>query len=347
MRTISLALIAIATLLAGCDDARATVRNVLTHAGRLLSGEGAGSGPVAQRGCPDVQGRYSLSAGPVAGGQFDLLGTYLGHGIHSDPGAPWRSISIEGDAARELRLTAVRRDPREKVPTPLSSQPAYIRYALETPYNVALDKRTITLRAGEHYECERGWIIPTRGQPGAHFRRDANGDLEGRLEERTARVISLWAETGAGIPYWFDSKTRWARWASVRASDAEMVAEGGSAPSQTPPRPAGGIARQEWDLTYGTGKLPQVTAATPPSRPFDPQRDIRQRIDRNAEVENIRSEGDRYVISLRVQSRGAVMRTIESLRGDPAVQDVQDHGVVSGGNRPDLATLSVRLRSAR
>lgn len=344
MRANAIALIATAFLLTGCDDPITTVRNVISHVAKFLSrGDQKTVAAPSPKDCPDVQGSFSLMANDVPRGQFDLLSTYMSGGVRHAQGNPWQNVSIEGNAAKELKLTFARpgqRDPKKAD----ASVPAYIRYALETPYNQPVDKQTVVVRPGEHYDCKRGWLVPTRGQPGAHIRRDPGGDLEGRLEERTARVFSLWAETGAGIPYWFDSRTRSARWAAVSSLSVGM-----SAPSSPPSRPAGGVARQEWDLTYGNGG----SAARPSSvasrgdRPYDLQKEIRALVDRDAIVEKINHEGGRYVLTLRVESRGQVLRTLENLRADAYMQDVQDHGVITGGNRRDMAVISMRVVAPR
>ncbi len=338
MRANVIALIVTAFLLAGCDDSSTTVRSMMTQVARFLSREGKpGASNPSPKDCPDVQGHFSLMANAVPGGQFDLLSTFLGSGVHDTQGNPWRSVSIDGNAAKELKLTFVRPAQHDAKTSGSSSVPAYIRNALETPYNRPADRRIVVVRPGEHYECKSGWLVPTRGQPGARIRREAGGDLEGRLDERTARVFSLWAETGAGIPYWFDSKTRTARWVAV-----------GVEPLLTPPaRPSGGLAQKEWDLTYGGGPGTATPATPRDDRPYDAQKEIRALVDRDAVIEKISLEGGRYVLTLRVQSRGQVLRTLENLRGDAWLQDVQDHGTVSGGSRPDIATISMRIVAPR
>ena len=341
MRANAIALIATALLLTGCDDPMTTLRSMMTWAARVLSYRDRQDAAMpSPKDCPDVQGHFSLMADDLPGGQFDLLATFLGSGVHHAQGNPWRSVSIDGSAAKELKLTFTRPGQHDPTKADSSSVPAYIRYALETPYNQPADKRSVLLRPVEHYDCRSGWLVPTRGQPGAHVRRNANGDLEGRLVERTARVISLWAETGAGIPYWFDSKTRSARWAAVGSPSL-------APPSGPPPRPSAGVAQQEWDLTYGGGPVKPMSPAPRGNQPYDAQKEIRALVDRDAVVENISRDGGRYLLTLRVQSRGQVLRTLDNLRGNAWMQDVQDHGVVPGGNRHDIATISLRIVAPR
>ena len=83
------------------------------------------------------------------------------------------------------------------------------------------------------------------------------------------------------------------------------------------------------------------------NQPYDAQKEIRALVDRDAVVENISRDGGRYLLTLRVQSRGQVLRTLDNLRGNAWMQDVQDHGVVPGGNRHDIATISLRIVAPR
>lgn len=346
-RVNAIALIALTLLLAGCDDPMATVRSVISQVAKFLSGESRQATNRTPKGCPDVQGSFAVMTPTSAGGQYDLLSTFLGRGVHHSSGNRWRSVTIEGDASKALQLTYARpeqRDLKKQSPNG-ASLPAYIRYALETPHGVLIERYTTVLRPDVNYGCKNGWLTAEKGNSSIRIRRDAAGNLEGQMTDRTARVIPLWAETGAGIPYWFDSKTHTVRWAAM--SPAAAMASGsppvtGSSP---PSRPSGGIARQEWDLTYGgAGVAPSTPRA---DKPYDAQKEIRALVDRNAKVESIRSEAGRYVLNLRVESRGPVTRTIENLRMDARLRDVQDHGVISGGSRPDIATISVQVVAPR
>ena len=71
---------------------------------------------------------------------------------------------------------------------------------------------------------------------------------------------------------------------------------------------------------------------------------LARHIDSNATLEDVRSEDDRYVLTLRVTARGQVTRTIESLSENAAFTDVQDHGLIASGSQKDIATVSLKLR---
>lgn len=347
------ALIAVTLLLAGCDDAATTLRSGISYVARFLSGELWQTKNGSPKGCPAVQGSYALIAPTSTGGQLDLLSTFLGGGVHHAQGNPWRSVAIAGDASNELKLTFARPRQRaaKKDTSGAPSQPAYISYALEIPNYEAVDRHSTAVRPGVNYGCKNGWLTAEDGHSSIQIRRDSTGSLEARMTVLTPRVISVWAETGAGIPYWFDSKTNTVRWAAVSSSWTGSAAPPDTGNAGPPPRPSAGIAQQEWDLTYGSGPVASTTAAataaTRGDKPYDAQKEIRALIDRDAAVEKIQYEGNRYVVTLRVESRGQVTRTLENLRADAYMQDVQDHGVISGGTRPDVATISLRVVAPR
>ncbi len=323
---------ATSVLLGGCDDALKTVRG-------WFGGSKPSTLPsatAAPRDCPDLRGNFSLTAPASPQGQFDLLHTPLGGGVGQAIGKPWQSVSIDGNADVALVVTYSREADRDAVAKQRNDGkvPAYIQRALETSYNQPYERKTATIQRDLHYGCKNGWLVSTARGGTYSVRRDGAGDLEGRLTVREARVISLWAETGAGIPYWFDDKTRHARWAAVR-------------PGAAAPETLTGLAKQEYDLTYGknspaVAKAAAANGAIPPRTSWDASAAIRELVDRSATVEKIAIDGGRYVLTLRVESAGPVSRTIENLHGSAHFQDVQDHGIVSGGNKPSLATISMR-----
>jgi hypothetical protein len=69
---------------------------------------------------------------------------------------------------------------------------------------------------------------------------------------------------------------------------------------------------------------------------------VARHIDSNATLADVRSENERYVLTLRVTARGRVTRTMESLGDDTAFTDVQDHGIIAGGGQKDIAMISLR-----
>lgn len=330
-----MALAATTLLLAGCED----VLGKKLRAWWFSTAEDrtASSSAIA-RVCNDVRGTFSLATPAAQGRSFDIWSTFLAADVRQQRDNPWQTLTIGGNPDTVLELTYAR-PAKSAAPPGDKSVPAYIRYALETPQSQPIEKKSATVQRGVHYECKRGWLKGIAQS--ASIQREHGGDLTGRSEERTARVFSLWAETGAGIPYWFDTTILSARWVAVSPSSAGVAG---------PSRPMSALEKQEFDLTYGKGSAKDraagtsARAAAPISdAPYDVTKEIRAHIDRNASLESIRFEDKRYVVTLRVESRGALLRTLENLRDDRDMQDIQEHGVVSGGTRPDIATISLRV----
>ncbi len=276
---------------------------------------------------------------------FGVLSTFLGDGITQVYGAPFVSFAIAGDAATSLTVTFTR----------APSSPASSTKVRET--------QTVMARNGSAYTCDGGWLVGvptdlhakttrhdqhggagptyrfgTMGPQTARLRRDSEGGLVARTNVREPRVISVWAETGAGIPYWFDTNTYWARWRPVDgSSDSGDFAK-------INPKTMSKIKRQEYEMENGVGAYAATTAPEKPAAPFDIRAAVARHIDSNATLEDVRSENDRYVLTLRVTARGQVTRTMESLAEDTAFTDVQDHGIVAGGGQKDIAMISLKRR---
>ncbi len=315
------------------------------------------------RGCPDLKGTYGFDAAAVDGTTFGALSSFLGVGVTQVYNAPLLSFTIAGDAASMLTITFSR-----------------AHSALTGP-GTAPETQTVTALHGSAYTCDGGWLVSAKqdmvmktaqhnlihrnevsyrtGSAGpqiASFRRDIEGALVAYSNVREARVFSLWAETGAGIPYWFDTHTYWARWLPVYETPGTVKIN---------PATTGRLERQAYEQENGIGSyaaavapaksdaaaaVPAVpaTPATPVAASAAPQTleamraRVARRVDRNASLEAVRREGDRYVLTLRVSARGQVTRTIENLSEDTAFSEIQDHGIVDGGNQPGIATISLR-----
>lgn len=179
---------------------------------------------VATKGrqCPDISGNYVFENG-ADDSAFGNDSTFIGRNVKSDSKWPWESVAISGDAAVSISLTYSR--PRAT----LSGLP------------MSPDTTNVTLLHGTHYTCDEGWLVAQKQEmsirrlnqnvvhrdveyrgvrrvadTSTHFRRDTNGGLVARADVRDYRVLSIWAETGAGIPYWSDVRTHWAHWPSAR-----------------------------------------------------------------------------------------------------------------------------------
>jgi hypothetical protein len=293
---------------------------------------------------------------------FSLLSSFLGAGVTQVYNAPLLSFTIVGDAETMLTITFAR-----------------ARSAGAADSGKAPEKQTVTALRGVAYTCDDGWLVGTAkqdlrvtypkhnhynykdvdyrlssiGPQIVRLRRDSEGGLVGRTDVREARVFSVWAETGAGIPYWFDINTYWTRWTPTLPTPA-LVPNDVIAPDKLQR-----IERQVYEQENGAGSYSAAAVATngkspavpafaalsaPSQTPPDMRTMLTRHIDSNATLEDVRREDDGYVLTLRVTARGQVTRTIESLSENAAFMDVQDHGIIASGNQKDIATISLKWR---
>ena len=310
-------------------------------------------------GCSDLSGTYVFDEfhRDYDATTFSVLSTFLGAGVTQAYNAPLLSYKIEGDAETMLTATFIR-----------------ARSALTTDLGSAPERQTVTARRGVAYTCDDGWLVGkikqdlratypkhnhydykdvdyrhgSLGPQIVRLSRDVEGGLVGQTKVREARVLSLWAETGAGIPYWFDINTYWTRWKATAPT-----------PVPTPndvitPEKLRRIEGQAYEQENGAASIAAGTtitqsasttaSAAPAQKPADVRAMLAQHVDSNATLEDVRLENDRYVLTLRVTARGQVTRTIESLSDNTAFADIQDHGIISSSGQKDLATISLKLR---
>lgn len=337
--------IALAALLGGCgaDDNAQDRYPVdwpkLTRVASLFSRD---------KPCPNLSGTYAYS-NVGDGSAFALSSTALADGARTRDDAPWVSMTIAGDAHVALTVTMSRANTRTT-----------------TGSTVALSD-TNTLLHGTHYTCKDGWLIGmprnmsiTRaGRPeSAAFRRDVDGGLVARAHIREFRVLSLWAETGAGIPYWSDMRTYWAHW-MPNAGTRSPLAMGRASPSEL--AAMGRLEREAYLLENGlnTSATPSPAGsatsankgakASAPRLDFEEMRSlVKQRVDRNAVLEDFRHDGMRYVITIRVSARAQIGRTLENFHDEPEFVDVRDDsmGGYNGAKAvtADMAKISFRSR---
>ncbi len=320
-------------LLFGCGDSTSYPPGWPLPSNKLTTG-----------GCPDITGTYLFGRidPDYDATTFDVLSTFLGRGVTQLASAPLLSFSVAGNPSTSVSITFSR-----------TSSP-------RSESGKAAEVQTVTATYGGAYTCDGGWLVGTpqdlhvstlrhdlhrgsgpsyrsgtMGLQRVRVRRDSEGGLVARTSVREPRVFSLWAETGAGIPYWFDTHTYWARWQPIN-EPAEQ--------SKINPATLNKITRQEYEMENGVGAYSAAPASPKPAAPVDMRNAVARHIDSNATVVDVRREADRYVITLHVTARGQVTRTIENLSADPAFTDLQDHGSIASSNQKDLATLSLKLR---
>ncbi len=214
------------------------------------------------KGCSDLQGTYLFEASlaDYDGMTFSVLSSFLGAGVSQAQNAPLRTFMIEGDADTQLTATF----------TSSSSN------RTTDPGNTSR-RQTITVKRGVDYTCDGGWLVGVfkqdlqvtypkhhhydsrnvdyrHGSMGPQLVRlqgDAGGGLVGLTSVRTTRVLSLWAETGAGIPYWFDTDTVWTHWVPTALETGAMPGDVAN------PAKMGRMERQNYELENGVSATPR------------------------------------------------------------------------------------------
>ena len=313
-------------------------------------------------GCSDLRGTYVFDEihRDYDATTFSVLSTFLGAGVTQVYNAPLLSFTIEGDAETMLTVTFIR-----------------ARSALTTDLGSAPERQTVNARRGVAYTCDDGWLVgrveqdlrisypkhnhydykdvdyglSSLGPQIVRLRRDVEGGLVGRTKVREALEFTWQAGSGKGLPYWFEINTYWTHWV---ATVPPLVP---TANDVIAPEKLRRIQRQAYEQENGVGSYaaaaansksptapaPVVAPAQLPA-PADMRAMVARHIDSNATLEDVRSEDNRYVLTLRVSARGQVTRTIESLREDAAFADVQDHGIIESAGQKNLATISLKWR---
>ena len=288
--------------------------------------------------CPDISGNYTVE-NDADDSAFGSESTFIGRNVAHDAKWPWQSVAISGDATVSLTLTYSRPRPA------LSGVP------------MSPDTKKATLLHGTHYTCEDGWLVTPKAElsirtvsqnavhrdvqyRGArsvadttmHFRRDVNGGLVARVQVRDYRVLSVWAETGAGIPYWSDTRTHWAHWPSARMLSATVMA--GKA-TRAEIAQMSRLERESYERENDGGSSMNDAQF---------QALVRQMIDAGATFVSMRSEMRGYSIAIRVSARGQATRTLENFRESGAFMNVKDHGSVISTGQTEIATISFERR---
>jgi hypothetical protein len=283
--------------------------------------------PVSTSACPDLTGTYRFQADPEGQGDWTDLIRY-----RNDLGGPVVSVSLFDQPGRSPLTTVLHRDPAEfeRAVTDLRElRPAayseWRRLALslfdpmrgalkvrrELPFD-ALTRLGPVPEWGVHDSkghCVDGWYRDTRPYDAEIWlTRDVEGGLLARFDKTTRKVFSLWAETGAGIPYSIHTESRWARFA----------------PTEPP---------AFWMPT--AAKLPPIAGTTSPTADPDGymQRDQDPRVGAlrsraralmgaDAMLLNFKEDGDHIVFTGTLPDRAALDRLVAALPKESAVARV-------------------------
>ncbi len=195
-------------------------------------------------GCPDLRGTYEFKEpNREHGTTFTVLSSFLGAGVKDDFYVPLRSFTVEGDAEAMLTVTFARQ-PKDGT----------------TDWKGFSETQKVMSKRGVAYSCDGGWLVGMHKQellvkqprPASwgpqivSLSRDMDGDLVGRTKVRQKLVISVWAETGAGIPYGFETITYWTHWTPTGSKVSTPLPRDVIAPEKLKR-----IESQEHELEYG------------------------------------------------------------------------------------------------
>ncbi|MBP7624509.1 MAG: hypothetical protein KA763_11105 [Xanthomonadales bacterium] len=187
---------------------------------------------ISETTCPDLSGSFALQAD--AGSQIGWSNT-----TYTRPLGATATVLSLFDSGGSAMTTVFHRDPAEFAA-------AVERFRKERPVEYAAwRKQALSLfdlmrgvlkvrrdlpfdtltqlgpvpewgMQGRKGECREGWWVE-QGDYDTEIAmtRDVRGGLQLRFDKTERKVFSLWAETGAGIPYSIHTQSRWARFAAV------------------------------------------------------------------------------------------------------------------------------------
>lgn len=157
--------------------------------------------------------------------------------------------------------------------------------------------------------CRDGWWVDQRDYDAELWMtRDVFGGLLVRFDKTERKVIGVWAETGAGIPYAIHTYSRWARFAPAAAPEVwrptavNLPPVAAAAPSGDP----AGFMQKDQDARVGELR----------SR-------ARKLMGADSMLLNFKEEGDRVLFTGTVADRATLDRLIAALGKDPDVARVQ------------------------
>jgi len=186
--------------------------------------------PISSSACPELSGTFQYQPDPESQGAWteiiryrdELGGAVTAVSLFDQPGRHALTFVLHRDPAEFARAIADLRALRSGAYSEWRRQALALsdpmRSALkvrrELPFD-ALTRHGPVPEWGTHDtkgHCVNGWYRDTRPYDAEIWlTRDVKGGLLVRFEKTERKMISLWAETGAGIPYAIHTYSRWAR----------------------------------------------------------------------------------------------------------------------------------------
>mgnify|MGYP001765108442 CR=1 FL=1 len=188
--------------------------------------------PLSETVCPDLSGSFSIRPDP--GSQGDWGDASYRHSLKApatvvslfDPGGYPMTVVFHRDAAEFARAVEQFRQEqstdyaawRKQALAMFDPMRGALKVRRELPFE-ALTRFGPVPEWGTRSDkghCRDGWWVEQSEYDTDIARtRDVRGGLLVRIDKTERKVISLWAETGAGIPYAIHTHSRWMRFAQV------------------------------------------------------------------------------------------------------------------------------------
>lgn len=194
--------------------------------------------PISESVCPDLSGSFRYQADPHSQGawtdiiryRIDLGGPATAVSLFDRPDGPGLTFVLHREPAEFARAVsdfraqqpAAYEEWRRQALALFDPLRAALKVRRELPFD-ALKRHGPVPEWGVHDSkgrCVDGWYRDTRPYDAeVWLTRDVEGGLLVRLDKTERKVIGVWAETGAGIPYAIHTRSRWARFARVEIPD--------------------------------------------------------------------------------------------------------------------------------
>ncbi|MBI2398783.1 MAG: hypothetical protein HYV17_13395 [Xanthomonadales bacterium] len=280
---------------------------------------------ISDKVCPDLSGSFAMQPDP--GSQGGWSNTSYTHSLQ----APATVVSLF-DSGGYSMTTVFHRDPAEfaaAVERFRSERPAeHARWRQQAlsmfdPMRGALKvRRELPFEAltrlgpvpewgavGSKGHCRDGWWVEDGDyDTETAMTRDVRGGLLVRFDKTERKMISLWAETGAGIPYAIHTHSRWSRFAPAQVPPFWMPTADKLPPS------AAAVASEDPDGWLQRGEDARVTTLRSRARNL---------MGADSMLLNFKLDGDHVLFTGTLPERAALDRLVAALGQETGVARVQ------------------------